>query len=50
MTATGSLGQPEKATVAKGKALLDAVVRDVVGYVRDLARWPAPGDADSPRE
>jgi len=40
LTATGSLGQPTAATSAKGAAMLDAIVEDVVAFVRDFATWP----------
>ncbi len=40
LTASGSLGQPGAATAEKGASLLEAVVADVVAFLRDFARWP----------
>jgi creatinine amidohydrolase len=37
---TGGKGQPTLATPEKGKALLDAAVRECVGYVRELRSRP----------
>lgn len=42
MTGQGSLGTPSAASADKGRRLLEAVVADVVVFVRDFARWPAP--------
>jgi creatinine amidohydrolase/Fe(II)-dependent formamide hydrolase-like protein len=40
LTASGSLGQPGAATAEQGASLLEAVVADVVAFLRDFARWP----------
>jgi len=40
LTASGSMGQPSAATAAKGSSMLDALVKDVVSFVRDFSKWP----------
>jgi len=40
LTGSGAMGRPEAATAEKGEALLDAVVGDVVAFLRDFRRWP----------
>ena len=42
MTSTGAIGSPEYATVEKGRKLLDAVVGQVVEFVREFATWKKP--------
>jgi creatinine amidohydrolase len=37
---TGALGHPEQATAAKGEALLQAGVDQVVACIREIATWP----------
>jgi creatinine amidohydrolase len=39
ITATGALGHPEDATVAKGEELFAVTVREVVAFVREFAAW-----------
>ncbi|HEX2045169.1 MAG TPA: creatininase family protein [Gaiellaceae bacterium] len=39
---TGVQGDATRATAAKGEALLDAAVRECVGFVRELLRKPLP--------
>jgi len=46
---TGVQGSPTLATAEKGKALLDAAVRECVGYVRELLEKPLPKRME-PRE
>ncbi|HVV01288.1 MAG TPA: creatininase family protein [Verrucomicrobiae bacterium] len=36
---TGTVGQPELATAAKGKKFLDGITTDVLAFVDDFARW-----------
>jgi creatinine amidohydrolase len=40
LSATGSVGHPERATPEKGEAILTVAVDQVVACVRDIARWP----------
>jgi creatinine amidohydrolase len=40
---TGVQGRPTLATAEKGKALLEAAVRECVSYVRELKEQPLPG-------
>jgi creatinine amidohydrolase len=42
MTAFGSLGMPSAATAEKGKSIRDAVVDDIVTFLRAFAQWPLP--------
>lgn len=42
VTGEGDLGQPSAASAVKGQRLLEAVVADVVAFVRDFAGWEAP--------
>jgi creatinine amidohydrolase len=46
---TGVQGRATLATAAKGAALLDAAVEEVVGFVRELAQTPLPSRRE-PRE
>ncbi len=46
---TGVHGRPTLATAEKGRALLDAAVEEIVGYVRELLRMPLP-ERREPRE
>ena len=48
-SATGVHGRPTLATAEKGKALLDAAVGEIVGYVRELRTMPLPRRQE-PRE
>lgn len=41
VTITGALGHPEISTAAKGEALFQAAVTEVVSFVREFASWPA---------
>lgn len=41
MSSTGTLRSPSLATKAKGQAMLEAVTRDVVAFVDELAGWAA---------
>lgn len=36
---TGVVGHPESATAKKGKAFLDAIIRDVTEFADDFAKW-----------
>lgn len=36
---TGTVGHPDLATAEKGKAFLDAIVKDVVAFVDDFVTW-----------
>jgi creatinine amidohydrolase len=40
MTSTGNAGTPSAATKEKGDAMFDALVRDVVNFVREFSKWP----------
>lgn len=40
---SGDLGQPTVASPLKGQSLYDAVVQDVVAFLRVLATWALPG-------
>ena len=40
ITASGSLGKPSAATAEKGRSMLDALVTDVVSFVKEFATWP----------
>jgi creatinine amidohydrolase len=39
VTKTGTIGQPELATAAKGKRFLDGIVKEVIAFVDDFAKW-----------
>ncbi|TLP79882.1 creatininase family protein [Nesterenkonia sphaerica] len=39
VTADGTLGHPELATAERGRELLEAVVRGLVGFLEDFKRW-----------
>lgn len=40
LTPSGSMGSPSAATAEKGQAMFDAVVTDVIAFLRDFATWP----------
>ena len=40
LTAAGSMGSPGHATAEKGKTLRDAVVGEVVAFLKDFPKWP----------
>jgi creatinine amidohydrolase/Fe(II)-dependent formamide hydrolase-like protein len=40
LTDAGSMGSPKQATAEKGKSLRDAVVGEVVSFLKDFASWP----------
>lgn len=40
ITAAGSLDKPSLGTPEKGRGMLDAIVADVVSFVREFATWP----------
>jgi creatinine amidohydrolase/Fe(II)-dependent formamide hydrolase-like protein len=42
MTAHGNMGTPTAASKEKGRRIFDAVVRDVVAFVKEFAEWPLP--------
>jgi creatinine amidohydrolase/Fe(II)-dependent formamide hydrolase-like protein len=46
---TGVHGRPTLATAEKGKAMLDAAVAEIAGYVRELKARPLPARRE-PRE
>ena len=39
LTAAGSMGQPSAGSADKGRSMLDALVADVVAFIRDFATW-----------
>ncbi|MCC7085055.1 MAG: creatininase family protein [Pirellulales bacterium] len=45
MTTTGNLDTPTLGTADKGKAIFDAVVVDIVGFIKDFVHWPRPHPA-----
>ena len=40
LTASGAMGRPGEASEAKGDSLLEAVVGEVVAFLRDFRQWP----------
>jgi creatinine amidohydrolase len=42
MTAHGNLDKPSAASAEKGERIFEAVVSDVVAFVRSFAEWPLP--------
>ena len=39
VTKTGTIGHPESATAAKGKKFLDGIVKEVLAFVDQFAKW-----------
>jgi creatinine amidohydrolase len=39
VTKNGTIGQPELATAAKGKKFLDGIVKEVLVFVDEFAKW-----------
>ena len=40
LTAPGSMGEPAAATAQKGERIADAVVEQVVAFLKDFRNWP----------